>query len=58
MIVSKKITIIIIWCTQHDFWDFSILEQGSFLYARRQILPYKDSPRTERIKTFVMVVDP
>ena len=26
--------------------------------CRRQILTYKDGPRTERIKIFLMVVDP
>ena len=26
--------------------------------SRRQILTYKDDPRTEKIKIFIMVVDP
>ena len=38
--------------------------RGNRLYTsesdvyRRQILMYKDDPRTERIKIFLMVVDP
>ena len=27
-------------------------------FSRRQIMIYKDSPRTERIKIFLMAVDP
>ena len=43
--------------------DFEPLQSGDRFYTsesdvcRRQILTYKDDPRTERIKIFIMAVD-
>ena len=49
---------------KHCLFGVSPFMRGDRLYTpesdvcRRQILTYKDDPRTERIKLFVMIVDP